>query len=229
MASNVKASVQVPKLFLDYKAFPNKLFAFWAIIFFGLVLCFAQNRPLQTAPAYEGGNQNYSQSVSLGSPFSLSFSIINNEIHLGSGDTYGARVVKNDPNRIDMYLSDGTLSRSLVTTVEDETLVKEIIDGSGARLYKIKKEDEEIKIRDASGNIASKIKFKEDKFNIYGTDGKRTYYGKQKKGSILIRNDAGSDVTWVSSSSSLSLQQAAPLCLPLDDGVRALLFADQYL
>jgi hypothetical protein len=101
-----------------------------------------------------------------------------------------------------------------------------IYDGAGTYRFRLKCENEDgqdgCKLYDPAGNRLSRVKIKDDSFNVYGAGEDRLYKGKLKNGVYEIRDEAKRSVATIGGAGSL--QQAALLALPAEIPVRVLLW-----
>lgn len=101
-----------------------------------------------------------------------------------------------------------------------------IYDAAGSYRFRLKCETEDgqeaCKLYDPAGNRLSRVKIKDDSFNVYGAGEDRLYKGKLKNGVYEIRDDAKRSVATIRGVGTL--QQAALLALPAEIPVRVLLW-----
>ncbi len=118
--------------------------------------------------------------------------------------------------------SDGTLYRDGReiggVSVRDKEDGFVLTDPYGATVRFKAKDDSGYSIRDEEGNVLYRVKLKEDKFNVYDGAGKRILYGKEKKGELRLRDDAGTEIGRIEGITDLAL--AAILAVPISTELR---------
>ncbi|NJD07584.1 MAG: hypothetical protein FIA97_13965 [Methylococcaceae bacterium] len=101
-----------------------------------------------------------------------------------------------------------------------------LYDGAGAFRFRLKCESDEgqdgCKLYDPAGNRISRVKIKDDSFNVYGPGEQRLYKGKLKDGAYDVRDESKRSVATIRGTASL--RQAALLALPVEIPVRVLLW-----
>lgn len=95
-----------------------------------------------------------------------------------------------------------------------------VVETAGAH-YRFKARDEGgLSVRNEAGAVLCRVKLKDDKFNVYGSTGTRTGYGKAKEGRIVLYRENGDKRGAIVGTTDLAL--AAVLTLPVPTEVRAI-------
>lgn len=90
--------------------------------------------------------------------------------------------------------------------------------------YRFKaRDDEGYTVRHPSGAMLYKVKFKDDKFNVYDAQNARILYGKGKGDRLVLRDDRGTQQGRIEG--ERDLRRAAILAVPVPLEVRAIAFA----
>jgi hypothetical protein len=236
-----EAQVQdyIPRLFLRYVAHPLKLL-FWIppLLLLSLVILSHDSQVAEQATSssdsssYQSGLTGTETqkvvSLSISGEFQLALDAHSQGAQISQGGFAGSTATKDlsDPSANSIILKDssGATQAILKEKEGEEGKFQEVYGADSKLLYVTKNTDEGYKILTSDRALLAKVKIKEDKFNIYSAEGTRTHYGKFKNSRISIRNDNGSDVASLSTSNSPSLKQISPLCLPIKEEARILLY-----
>lgn len=134
-----------------------------------------------------------------------------------------ALLLEGDGESLRMRTAQGQLAYRLKVKEEDQG---KVYDGTDGFLFRLKCETEDgedaCKLYGPTGEKLSRVKFKADSFNVYGTNGNRLYKGKSKNGTWETRDEAGRTVLTLRGAGSL--REAALLALPVEPAVRVLLW-----
>lgn len=242
----------LPKLFSRYVAHPRKVAVVWGLVVTGVFLLVAQGHSpsRESSPSRErlydsssassvddssstGSSGGYSSSsyttARIGTPINIEVAVADGRLTINSGPLEGAWARRISPTTIELNSASGSLLAFYQVTPREDGNRIEILDGDSNMVYRVKSDDEGLKLILPSSDLAARLKIKEDKFNIYNSSGNRIYYGKEKRGAILIRDDQGRDLTTINANRSLTLLEAALLCLPVEPQYKSLLFLNALL
>lgn len=213
----------VPLVFSQYVRFPYKAACIWLLIF-GLGLIVSS---LTSNVSNKKLNSTASVTINSSDPCAFSGAVEPSGLVVSASSFSGSIVSKQSDDSLAFKNATGGIVATLKNVQAEDGSSSEIYNAAGNLNYVTKPDDDGYKILSAQRELIARVKFKEEKFNIYSSSGDRIYYGKEKKGSIVIRNDAGSNLTWITASNNPPLTQIAPLCLPIDEASRALLYANE--
>ncbi len=221
----------LPPRLAYYARFPVFLSVIW--IGFALYLCSLKAVP-RTAEYVATGADSASSSSSTQI---LEVRGVNGFRFMRSGhdlvvesDRSGRSIIRSDVHG--NYVLTSSAGQVVATMAAFEDGGFELRDAQGSVHYKLKPEDDEIKIK-AMGNTLFRIKIKEEKFNLYGQGDQRMFHGKLKNGEIVVRTENDADAMHIAFSTPVLLDKqlrlSALLSLPLEQEYRVLACGGTFL
>jgi hypothetical protein len=148
---------------------------------------------------------------------------------IGAPDASGARTFASGSARARIerqgegLVARGVEGELLFSASRDGDEIR-VLDASGALAFRLKhKGDDGYAIRDRGGELVCRVKAKPDKFNVYDAQGARVRRGKFKRGTVVVRD--GQDRVILTIAGARDLGRAGLLAAPIPELARALMWA----
>ncbi|MFN8392131.1 MAG: hypothetical protein U0136_17700 [Bdellovibrionota bacterium] len=212
----------LPPRLARYAAFPWTLFLSWIAI---VVV-------ITALPAPSGGGRSAADFEAVSVYSSETFHVRKGPsgLHVVGGLLDGVSVESTELNgqRVFSLLRQGYTVARATTGAPTEQIIL-LYDPIQQLKYVVSDDDDGFKVKDPDGKLVTRMKIKEEKFNVYGADDVRTLKGKPKKGTFVVRTEDESEVATLSFGHSLSNEEqllvGGILSLPIDPEYRLAILA----
>jgi hypothetical protein len=148
---------------------------------------------------------------------------------IGAPDASGARTFASGAasarieRRSEGLVARGAGGELLLSADRDGDEIR-VLDANGALAFRMKRKgDDGYAIRGGGGELVCRVKAKPDKFNLYDAQGARIRRGKFKRGALVVRD--GQDRVILTIAGARDLGRAGLLAAPVPELARALLWA----